>query len=73
MPHDHHDHGLSPSGHPYRVDNDGALTYWQTMEIAMRELLIEKGHTTSAEITGQIDAMDSRSREWGQSCGARVV
>ena len=69
MPHDHHDHGLSPSGHPYRVDNDGALTYWQTMEIAMRELLIEKGHTTSAEITGQIDAMDSRS----PANGAKVV
>ena len=47
MPHDHYDHehdhsheGLSPSGHPYRADNDTDLSYWQTMEIALRELLI---------------------------------
>ena len=44
MPHDHHDH-LSPSGHPYRPDNDMHLSYWQQMEIAVRELLIEKGVT----------------------------
>ncbi|MBT4895330.1 MAG: nitrile hydratase subunit alpha, partial [Rhodobacteraceae bacterium] len=39
MPHDHHDHsheGLSPSGHPYRADNDTDLSYWQVMEIALR-------------------------------------
>lgn len=72
MPHDHHDHGhdhLSPSGHPYRPDNDEALTYWQTMEIAVRELLIEKGITTPAEINAQIEAMDRRS----PADGAKVV
>ena len=47
MPHDH----LSPSGHPYRPDQDSDLTYWQAMEIAIRELLIEKKVTTAAEIT----------------------
>ena len=52
MPHDHHEH-LSPSGHPFRADNDGPLTYWQAMEIAVRELLIEKGVTTAAEIMRQ--------------------
>ena len=64
MPHDHHDHsheGLSPSGHPYRADNDTGLSYWQVMEIALRELLIEKGHLTAAQIHAQINAMDSRS------------
>ena len=70
MPHDHHDHPhLSPSGHPFRADNDTPLTYWQTMEIAIRELLIEKGVTTAAEIAAQIDAMDARS----PADGARVV
>ena len=70
MPHDHHDHDhLSPSGHPYRADDDIDLSYWQTMEIAVRELLIEKGITTPAEITGQIETMDSRS----PSNGAQVV
>ncbi|MGB5556706.1 MAG: nitrile hydratase subunit alpha [Paracoccaceae bacterium] len=70
MPHDHHDHDhLSPSGHPFRADNDTPLTYWQVMEIAMREILIEKGITTAAEIAGQIDAMDARS----PADGAKVV
>ncbi len=68
MPHDHHDH-MSPSGHPYRPDNDHPLTYWQQMEIAVRELLIEKGVTTAAEINAQIEAMDARS----PTDGAKVV
>ena len=58
MPHDHHDHDhLSPSGHPYRQDNDAPLTYFQRMEIAVRELLTEKGHLTPAEIATQIDPL----------------
>lgn len=65
MPHDH----PSASGHPFREDNDGPLTYWQIMEIAMRELLIEKGMVTAAEVQAQIDAMDAR----GPTNGARVV
>ena len=80
MPHDHdhdhlhdgHDHsheGTSPSGHPYRADNDGPLTYWQTMEIAVRELMVEKGIATPAQIQAQIERMDRRS----PADGARVV
>ncbi|MEM7491078.1 MAG: nitrile hydratase subunit alpha [Pseudomonadota bacterium] len=69
MPHDHHDHGLSPSGHPYRADQDGPLTRSQVMEIAIREILIEKGVFTADQIAGQIDAMDARS----PANGARVV
>ena len=81
MPHDHpHDHhgdnfhhsGMSPSGHPYRADDDHPLTYWQTMEIAMRELLIEKGILTPAEIAAQIDAMDSREPANGAAVVARA-
>ncbi|MEL6509003.1 MAG: nitrile hydratase subunit alpha [Pseudomonadota bacterium] len=71
MPHDHHDH-LSPSGHPYRPDNDEPLSYWQTMEIAVRELLIEKGVSTAAEINAQIDAMDARSPADGAQVVARA-
>jgi nitrile hydratase len=75
MPHDHHDHphhshdGMSPSGHPYRQDNDVPLTYWQQMEIAMRELLTEKGVLSAQEIAAQIDLMDSRN----PANGAKVV
>lgn len=71
MPHDHHDH-LSPSGHPYRPDDDHPLTYWQQMEIAVRELLIEKGVTTAAEINAQIDAMDARTPANGAAVVARA-
>lgn len=83
MPHDHHDHHhdhahdhpdgtLSPSGHPYRADDDAPLTYWQQMEIALRELLIEKGVTTAEEIARQIDAMDARSPSNGAAVVARA-
>lgn len=73
MPHDHHDHDhLSPSGHPYRSDDDVPLTYWQKMEIALRELLIEKGVTTPEEIARQIDAMDARSPANGAALVARA-
>ena len=71
MPHDHHDH-LSPSGHPYRPDNDTELTYWQQMEIAIREILVEKGVTTAAEINAQIAAMDARSPADGAAVVARA-
>jgi nitrile hydratase len=73
MPHDHHDHDhLSPSGHPYRPDDDVPLSYWQTMEIAMRELLIDKGITTAADIARQIDTMDARSPANGAAVVARA-
>lgn len=73
MPHDHHDHsGLSPSGHPYRADNDAPLSYWQRMEIAVRELLIEKGHLDAAAVAAQIDAMDARSPANGAAVVARA-
>lgn len=71
MPHDHHDH-LSPSGHPYRADDDMPLSYWQTMEIAVRELLVEKDITTAEEINAQIDAMDARSPAIGAAVVARA-
>jgi nitrile hydratase len=74
MPHDHHDHDhtLSPSGHPYRADDDVPLTYWQTMEIAVRELLVAKNITTPAEIAAQIDLMDARSPAAGAAVVARA-
>ena len=71
MPHDHHEH-LSPSGHPYRKDNDEPLTYWQTMEISIRELMIEKGEFSALEITEQIDLMDSRSPAHGAAVVAKA-
>ncbi|MEM7732389.1 MAG: nitrile hydratase subunit alpha [Pseudomonadota bacterium] len=71
MPHDHHDH-LSASGHPFREDNDAPLSYWQRMEIAVRELMIEKGHITAEEVARQIDVMDARSPANGAAVVARA-
>ncbi|HKK87144.1 MAG TPA: nitrile hydratase subunit alpha [Roseovarius sp.] len=68
MPHDH----LSPSGHPYREDNDHPLTYWQRMEIDVRELLVEKSVLTPAQINAQIEAMDARSPANGAAVVARA-
>lgn len=72
MPHDHQHTGMSPSGHPYRADNDTALTYWQRMETALRELMIEKGITTPAEIAAQVEKMDARSPAMGAAVVARA-
>lgn len=75
MPHDHHDHshdGMSPSGHPYRADQDAPLTYFQQMEIAVRELLVEKGVATKTEIAEQIARMDDRSPALGAAVVARA-
>ncbi len=77
MPHDHHDHefehsGMSPSGHPYRPDQDAPLSRFQKMEIAVRELLVEKGVTTAEEIAAQVARMDARSPALGAAEVARA-
>lgn len=72
MPHDHSHEGMSPSGHPYRPDQDAPLTWFQRMEIAVRELLVEKGVTTQAEIAAQVAAMDARSPALGAKIVARA-
>lgn len=69
MPHDHHHDHTSPSGHPYRPDNDQPLTHWQIMEIAVRELMVEKGITTPAAIQAEVARMDSIT----PADGAKVV
>ncbi|QIE57889.1 nitrile hydratase subunit alpha [Pikeienuella piscinae] len=63
---------MSPSGHPYRPDQDAPLSYFQRMEIAVRELLVEKGVTSEAEIAEQVAAMDARSPALGAAVVARA-
>jgi nitrile hydratase len=77
MPHDHNKHedmhdNLSPSGHPYRTDDDEPLNYCQVIEISIRELLVEKGITTASEIAAQIDTMDARRPINGAKVVARA-
>lgn len=72
MPHDHEhpagDHGAHRHP-PLRPDQDDTITYWRAMEIAVRNLLIEKGVLSAAEIRAAVEEMDSRT----PLQGARVV
>ena len=69
QPHDHEDHD-HPRAHPgVRSDADDTLTYYQAMEIAVRELLIEKGVLSAEAVRREIERMDARS----PTQGARVV
>jgi nitrile hydratase subunit alpha len=62
-------HHLDPHSHPHPGDDDGPLTHYQVMEIAVRELLMAKGILTADEVRGAIEAMDARS----PAQGARIV
>jgi len=71
--HDHHDHSHPPGQkHPFQADVDDTLTYPRRMEIALRELLIEKGILTADEIRAAIEDMDSRSPAGGATVVARA-
>jgi len=63
---DHHEHG-----HPHATpaDREEHLTYYQAMEIAVRELLIEKGILAADQIRRQVEDMDGRNA----GLGARLV
>ena len=66
--HDHHHHDHEP--HPFQPDHDqGPATPYEVLEQALRELLIEKGVLTNAEISCHIDLMASRN----PALGAKVV
>jgi nitrile hydratase len=71
MPHDHdHPHGPAHGHHnPPRPDLDDTITQWRAMEIAVRELLIEKNILSAEEVRRQVEDMDSRT----PAQGARVV
>ena len=67
--HDHaHDHGHGHR-HPFQADHDDTLTYYRRLEMAVRELLIEKGVITADEVRQVVEDIESRSPEGG----ARVV
>lgn len=68
------DHEGRDHGHPHphrgvRPDGDDALSYYQAMEIAVRELLIGKGVLSADAVRREVEKMDARSPVQG----ARVV
>ena len=66
---DSHEHGESHSHPGVEADADDALSYYQRMEIAVREILIEKGVLSAEGIRREIEKMDART----PAQGARVV
>jgi nitrile hydratase len=65
--HDHdHDH---PHPHPTQPDHDAPLTYHQRLEIAVRELLIEKGIISADDVRREVELIDAQT----PALGARVV
>lgn len=58
-----------PDPHAPRPDHDDTMTHHKMLEIAVRELLIEKGILTADEVREAIERMDAR----GPHLGARVV
>jgi nitrile hydratase len=68
-PDHHHDHGHA---HPTRPDAPESLGYYQVMEVAVRELLIEKGVFTADDVRREIEKMDARSPAAGAGVVARA-
>ncbi|MEP3276676.1 MAG: nitrile hydratase subunit alpha [Stappiaceae bacterium] len=76
MTHHHEEHSHSPSQgqHPHRHPNqpdeeDGKITEFRLMEIALRELLIDKALITQQELNDTYLKMDRR----GPHNGARMI
>ena len=65
--HDHHDHA-----HPTLPDAGDTLSHYQVMEIAVRELLIDKGVFSPADVRRAVEAMDGRHAGLGASLVARA-
>jgi nitrile hydratase len=66
----HHDHAHGHDHpHPTLPDDAERLSYYQRMELAVRELLIAKGIITADAMRSMIEAMDART----PALGAKVV
>jgi len=62
----------APHDHTHFGDDEDSVSYYRTMEIAVRELLIEKNIFTASDLRNQIEAMDARSPARGAKVVARA-
>jgi len=67
----HHDEADGHQ-HPTGADQDTPLTHFQRMEVAVRELLIEKGILTADQVRREVEDMDSRTPARGATVVARA-
>src|SRR5882724_1375487 len=68
----HRMHDDHPHSHDHRPDQDRPLSDHQLMEIAVRELLIEKRILTADDVRRAVEAMDARSPALGAQVVARA-
>jgi nitrile hydratase len=75
-PHDHghdHDHGREHTPRSFQPDlEDQPQSDYQFLEVAVRELLIEKGVITPEGVRKAIEAMDARGTHLGAAMVARA-
>ncbi len=69
-PHDHDHH--HDQDHAPITDQDGPISRYELLETAIRELLIEKGLFTAADLHAQIDATESRNPALGADLVAKA-
>jgi nitrile hydratase subunit alpha len=72
---DHHDHDHDHAhdhARTMRPDQDDTITHYKAMEIAVRELLIEKGIITPDGVRRAVEFMDGRNPEYGARMVARA-
>ena len=67
--HEHHGHEHTHDAKSFQADINEPAEEWEFLEIALRELLIEKGVLTAREITERIEEWEGKS----PADGARVV
>lgn len=68
----HHDHDHPHDHGPFQPDIKEPSEEWEFMEIAMRELLIEKGIITAREVEDMIEDWDGKVPENGARLVARA-
>lgn len=69
------DHTDADAAHAHgapRPDQDDTITYYRAMEIAVRELLIDKGILTAGDVRRQVESMDARGPKGGAAMVARA-
>ena len=70
--HDHAGHGLSHDATTFQPDIKEPSEEWEFLEIALRELLIDKGVITARQVQDKIEEWDGKSPEMGAKIVARA-
>jgi nitrile hydratase subunit alpha len=70
--HDHHGSSHHDHSHDALPDSDETRSYYQAMGQALRELLLEKGLFSAADLREAVERMDARSPAQGATVVARA-